>query len=166
MAWSVQQALLLDVLAAVGVHLYCRKHEPEDYWKLFAVLVSLPLVPASLFLTHTSFLTSLAIAFSVFFSALLCSITLYRISPLHPLARYPGPLLWRITKFSAAWYGGHGTYHIKLKQLHDYYGPIVRIGPNELSIIQADLIPYILGAQGMPKGPRTHSVCSGLGATD
>lgn len=29
-------------------------------------------------------------------------------------------------------------------------------GPNELSIVQADLIPHILGAQGMPKGPRMY----------
>ncbi|KAJ3537482.1 hypothetical protein NMY22_g5572 [Coprinellus aureogranulatus] len=144
MAWSVQQALLLDVLAAVGVHLYCRKHEPEDYWKLFVVLVSLPLVPASLLLTHfPSILTSLAIAFSVFFSALLCSITIYRVSPLHPLAKYPGPLMWRITKFSAAWYGGQGTYHIKLKQLHNYYGPIERREcPKDLV-----RIPYVLGSE-------------------
>ncbi|TEB30428.1 high nitrogen upregulated cytochrome P450 monooxygenase 2 [Coprinellus micaceus] len=154
MVWSVHQALIVDALAAVGVHLYCRKNEPEDYWKLSAVLLALPLVPASLLTHHIpSLLLCLFIAFAVFFAALFSSMMLYRISPLHPLAGYPGPLLWRVTKFSAAYYGAFGKYHIKLKQLHDRYGPIVRIGPNELSIVQVELIPQILGSQGMPKGP-------------
>ncbi|TFK24880.1 high nitrogen upregulated cytochrome P450 monooxygenase 2 [Coprinopsis marcescibilis] len=77
---------------------------------------------------------------------------LYRISPLHPLAGYPGPLLWRITKFAPAWYGAKGKHHLQLKKLHERYGPIVRIGPNELSIVDKDMIPFILGNQGMPKG--------------
>ncbi|KXN90423.1 Cytochrome P450 67 [Leucoagaricus sp. SymC.cos] len=34
-----------------------------------------------------------------------------------------------------------------------HYGPIVRTGPNELAVIDKELIPHILGAHGMPKGP-------------
>ncbi|EAU87606.2 high nitrogen upregulated cytochrome P450 monooxygenase 2 [Coprinopsis cinerea okayama7 len=96
---------------------------------------------------------AIGLAFLIFFSTLFSSIVLYRVSPLHPLAGYPGPLLWRITKFAPAWYGHKGKHHIQLKKLHERYGPIVRIGPNELSIVDKDLIPFILGAQGMPKGP-------------
>ena len=92
-------------------------------------MLALPLVPASLLSHHIpSLLSCLFIAFAVFFTALFSSMTLYRISPLHPLAGNPGPLLWRVTKFSAAYYGAFGKYHIKLKQLHERYGPIVRIG--------------------------------------
>ena len=65
-----------------------------------------------------------------------------------------------------------GRSHIYYKKLHDKYGPVVRIGeslfdifaydvfnwlyvlgPNELSIVNVELIPYIIGPQGLPKGP-------------
>ncbi|PVH94810.1 cytochrome P450 ClCP1 [Periconia macrospinosa] len=53
----------------------------------------------------------------------------------HPLARFRGPLLWRAFQFPslAAMLGGKMPY--KVKMLHDQYGSIVRIAPNELSII-------------------------------
>lgn len=146
--------MIVDALAGIGTHLYCRRHEPENYWKLLGFLGSVPLFPAYLLGPHyNSLLYCYAISATVFLSSLLISIVSYRLSPLHPLAGHRGPILWRVTKFSAAYYGSFGKYHIKLKQLHDEYGPIVRIGPNELSIIQADMIPHILGTHGMPKGP-------------
>ncbi|KAJ3508424.1 hypothetical protein NLJ89_g5763 [Agrocybe chaxingu] len=37
--------------------------------------------------------------------------------------------------------------------MHDAYGPIVRIGPNEISVTEVDMLPNILGTSGMPKGP-------------
>lgn len=88
------------------------------------------------------------------------------------MAKYPGPLLCKLSKFRLAWLFHQGKVHLYLKKLHDKYGPIVRIGkfysvftsagfanarvvqgPNELSIIEVDLLPHILGQQGMPKGP-------------
>ena len=75
-----------------------------------------------------------------------------------------------------AWISFGGRTHIYYKGLHDKYGPIVRIGevlfdifnwkkkknvfnrlyvlgPNELSIVDVELIPFIFGPQGLPKGP-------------
>ncbi|KAK1226653.1 hypothetical protein PQX77_010365 [Marasmius sp. AFHP31] len=43
--------------------------------------------------------------------------------------------------------------HVKLLELHRQYGPIVRIGPNELSICDVDAIQPVLGNNGMGKGP-------------
>ncbi|KAF2641485.1 cytochrome P450 ClCP1 [Massarina eburnea CBS 473.64] len=60
--------------------------------------------------------------------------TLYNLF-FHPLASYKGPLLWRAFQFPslAAMLGGNMPYRVK--ELHDQYGPIVRVAPNELSII-------------------------------
>ncbi|KAF8515285.1 cytochrome P450 [Gautieria morchelliformis] len=75
----------------------------------------------------------LALAGIYAFSALLCTIA-YRLSPFHPLARYPGPRLWWISSLRLAYVSFHGRRHFILHALHAKYGPFVRIGPNALSI--------------------------------
>jgi len=50
-----------------------------------------------------------------------------------------------------------GRRHVYLKQLHDEYGPHVRIGPNELSFCDANAIQPVMGTDGMPKGPKLES---------
>lgn len=57
------------------------------------------------------------------------SITVYRLSPWHPLAKFPGPTLARISK----WFMVHrilvkGGRHTMLRELHERHGPYVRIG--------------------------------------
>lgn len=56
----------------------------------------------------------------------------------HPLRSFPGPKTWAASRvpFSLAQIGGKP--HKKLLELHDKYGPIVRIADNELSFILAD----------------------------
>ncbi|KAF2115522.1 cytochrome P450 [Lophiotrema nucula] len=51
----------------------------------------------------------------------------------HPLAKFPGPLLWRGSRlpYMRAVWGGHFPYEIQ--KLHAQYGNIVRTAPNELS---------------------------------
>ena len=78
----------------------------------------------------------------------------------------------KITKLWGTWIAYKRKTHIYLKELHDRYGSTIRIGepftkildgielqriwsgPNELSTVEKDLIPLILGDRGMPKGPR------------
>ena len=38
--------------------------------------------------------------------------------------------------------------------IEDVFNWLYVLGPNELSIINVELIPYIFGPQGLPKGPR------------
>ncbi|KAL1610836.1 hypothetical protein SLS60_002507, partial [Paraconiothyrium brasiliense] len=52
---------------------------------------------------------------------------------IHPLRRYPGPLLWTAFRFPYVIAVHSGDIHRRLKAIHDRYGPIVRIAPNELS---------------------------------
>ncbi|KAI0382249.1 putative cytochrome P450 [Hypomontagnella monticulosa] len=52
----------------------------------------------------------------------------------HPLADFPGPRLAAATVWYEFYYDGikGGQYTFKIQELHDKYGPIVRISPNEL----------------------------------
>ncbi|PSN71985.1 benzoate 4-monooxygenase cytochrome P450 [Corynespora cassiicola Philippines] len=52
---------------------------------------------------------------------------------LHPLRQYPGPTLWNAYRVPYIISFHRGEIHRKMKEMHDKYGPIVRIAPNELS---------------------------------
>jgi hypothetical protein len=70
----------------------------------------------------------------------------------HPLAKYPGPFLACLTNFWKAYqYWSLGFHHYML-DLHEKYGPIVRIGPNDLSFNGAEAIaPIYKSGRQMPK---------------
>ena len=55
----------------------------------------------------------------------------------HPLAKFPGPKKAAIAPFWAMkhWVSGDNLWRIK--ELHDKYGPVVRIAPNQLSFCSA-----------------------------
>jgi cytochrome P450 len=53
----------------------------------------------------------------------------------HPLSRYPGPKYLAISALPQLYYQNLlGTFYKDIKKLHDQYGNIVRVAPNELSI--------------------------------
>lgn len=52
---------------------------------------------------------------------------------LHPLRKYPGPKLWAISRIPWNWVNLHGRLAWRLRELHQQYGPVVRIAPDELS---------------------------------
>lgn len=64
---------------------------------------------------------------------------IYRLT-YHPLARFPGPRLAAITMMYAGSYDlpFASSFCKDLPRLHDEYGPIVRIRPNELHIRDMD----------------------------
>ncbi|KAL1598668.1 hypothetical protein SLS60_007808 [Paraconiothyrium brasiliense] len=53
-----------------------------------------------------------------------------------PLAKFPGPKIAAVTSWYEFYhdYFRRGKYVFKIKEMHDRYGPIVRITPHELSI--------------------------------
>ncbi|KAF2107670.1 cytochrome P450 [Lophiotrema nucula] len=63
------------------------------------------------------------------------SLVVYRLY-LHPLAKFPGPRLAAITSWYEAYYEIvlKGQYSRKISELHDIYGPILRVTPHEIHI--------------------------------
>ncbi|PLB55889.1 benzoate 4-monooxygenase cytochrome P450 [Aspergillus steynii IBT 23096] len=63
----------------------------------------------------------------------------------HPLSKYPGPRLAALSHFCQSYWTFTGTLHSKLKDLHDQYGEVVRIGPNMLVYRNAQAWKNICG---------------------
>ncbi|KAF8573683.1 cytochrome P450 [Ramaria rubella] len=137
------------VALGIFVHQIFRTREPKANISTILFLISAPLV---------TWIISPHSWGNIWFHYLICYISCvlstvsYRISPLHPLSSFPGPLHLRLTRFSGVPMSARGNQHLVLKELHDQYGPFVRIGPNELSICEAGAVKDVLGAEGLPKG--------------
>lgn len=94
-----------------------------------ALLVIAPAALVPLFTVHfASVILATAVAFAMYTTALLSSLTFYRLSPFHPLAKYPGPIACKLSKLWLSWICLSGKQHIYYFHLHEKYGDIVRIG--------------------------------------
>jgi len=51
----------------------------------------------------------------------------------HPLARFPGPKLWAISRLPFVVNLLHGSLIKRQRQLHEQYGDVVRMAPDEIS---------------------------------
>ena len=75
----------------------------------------------------------------------------------HPLSNYPGPRLWAISRIPYVWTLAKGNLTQRTKELHDRYGHVVRIAPNELSFIDGqawqDIYAHHQGRPNFPKNP-------------
>ena len=93
------------------------------------LLAVAPAIPTYFLIANLeSRVLAILLAYGLFYVALVSSIVLYRISPFHPLAKYPGPISLKISKFVAMYRGLGGKQHIYFKKLHAKYGPYVRVG--------------------------------------
>ncbi|KAK6988925.1 cytochrome P450 [Favolaschia claudopus] len=63
-----------------------------------------------------------------------------------------GPTIGKITQLWTFWKTLQGYKYLYHKSLHDRYGAYVRIGPNEISVIDAPAVRKILGRGGLEKG--------------
>ncbi|CAK5277509.1 unnamed protein product [Mycena citricolor] len=88
--------------------------------------------------------------YAAFIGSLTLSIVLYRLSPWHPLASVPGPALYKISKVWSLRDVARGDSHRVIRRMHNQYGPVVRTGPNEVSIVHTDAVKVVLGT--FPKG--------------
>ncbi|KAL0060261.1 hypothetical protein AAF712_012947 [Marasmius tenuissimus] len=139
-------------------HFYFKRHEPVRTTVIHTALVLLLEPAIQLFVLQRIAsidisVANVTLAYLVFFSSLAMSIVLYRISPFHPLAKIPGPVIFKITKFWRMYICWTGQQHFVVMDLHRRYGPIVRTGPNEISVIDLASVKAVLGSEGLPKGP-------------
>jgi hypothetical protein len=73
--------------------------------------------------------STVALAAGAFY---LIAVVIYRLY-FHPLARFPGPILARLTPIPCVIALLRGRMPMWVKHCHDQYGPVVRVSPNELS---------------------------------
>jgi len=85
--------------------------------------------------------------YAIFYTTLISSVVLYRLSPFHPLAKYPGPTLAKVSNLwfvsirgsalkcerlisclPKAYLGWQGRQHVHYMNLHKKYGDVVRVG--------------------------------------
>ncbi|KAJ7183184.1 cytochrome P450 [Mycena filopes] len=164
----------LIIFAALGSHIIFNRLEPQSVPAFASLLVLPPLfLSIVLFDPVHGFLATAGITFLAYLATLTSSVVLYRLSPLHPLAAYPGPLMCKVTKLWLAGIAMGGKQHIYYRDLQKKYGDIVRVGPNELSFFNSSAISPMLGTKGMPKGhwwdgrmPENKTVRSLLGLRD
>lgn len=76
---------------------------------------------------------------AVHLGSLTVATVLYRLSPLHPLAKFPGPTLYKISSLRYAQVVASGWRHKVIQSLHQQYGDIVRIGERLEKFCTGDL---------------------------
>ncbi|KXH53894.1 cytochrome P-450 [Colletotrichum salicis] len=81
---------------------------------------------------------------SLVFSAFVVSRTIYNVY-FHPLSRYPGPRLWAASRLPWNTVNLQGNLAWKIRELHEKYGPVVRIAPDELSYTSSTAWKKIYG---------------------
>lgn len=75
----------------------------------------------------------------------------------HPLAKFPGPTTWAISRIPFIRAMQSGTLVHRIAAIHAQYGPVVRLAPNELSFIDPaacrDIYAARSGKPNFPKNP-------------
>ena len=97
----------------------------QHFWLL---VVPPSLIIVLLLSPHHAPVRATALAFGLHYATIIGATLIYRASPWHPLAQYPGPFTFRLSKLALAWATSDGKQFEHLKRLHDTYGDIVRIG--------------------------------------
>ena len=130
------------------MHRFFQKFEPRSPGTYAFLLLIVPAVVSGVFVKGaSSVLSPLFRTYVIFYTSLISSVVLYRLSPFHPLARYPGPTLAKISKLrfvsirgsavkcstlisllSKAYLGWQGKQHVYYRDLHKKYGDVVRVG--------------------------------------
>ncbi|EKM55975.1 uncharacterized protein PHACADRAFT_209483 [Phanerochaete carnosa HHB-10118-sp] len=144
---TTNQWMLAVAACALVTHWIFNRWEPTDIPTLFILLLLAPAAASTLLIQHHGVTYGVALTFFTYHASLLSSITVYRISPFHPLARYPGPLLAKVTRWYLTFIAVGGRQHVVTRRLFEQYGDAVRIQFRDASVLQT-----MMGPKGMPKG--------------
>ncbi|KAL6703424.1 hypothetical protein ACN47E_009683 [Coniothyrium glycines] len=85
---------------------------------------------------------------------------LYNISSLHPLAHIPGPKLAAATYLPEFYHDvvRFGCYTKEIRRMHEQYGPIVRINPNEVHCNDIRFAEEIYAVGGRKRDKPVHQI--------
>ena len=83
----------------------------------------------------------------------------------HPLSRFPGSKLWTATRFTYVLSLWSGKLAADVRDLHQKYGEVIRIAPDEISFARSDVWHDIYsnspGSLAFPKSRLWHGVTPG-----
>jgi hypothetical protein len=132
-------------------HAIVHRQQPSSLSQFALLLFALPAAVSATFASSSlsSFLFGFLRALPVYWLSLSASVVAYRLSPFHPLAKYPGPILCRVSRFWATRVSLSGDQHLVSHQLFEQYGDVVRTGPDHLIIRDVSAIPVVLGGRNM-----------------
>ncbi|GJE94949.1 cytochrome P450 [Phanerochaete sordida] len=138
--------------ASLACYLIYKNFEPNNVPAHAALLLG---VPALLVYALGAQLSPLqrAAVFAAHWALLLACTAAYRLSPLHPLAQYPGPAHAKLSNITRAYLSARGDIYRVIRAWHDQYGDVVRIGPNELSFRTVDALQPVYNKEYTQKGP-------------
>ncbi|KAE8133593.1 cytochrome P450 [Aspergillus pseudotamarii] len=105
----------------------------------------------------------MALSFSIYtIFSLVLSVIAWKIfynRHLHPLSCYPGPFIWTVSRVPYAAYYAQGKLHRRVQLLHDQYGDVVRVAPDELSYRNQQAWKDIHGhSRNFPKDMRFYHI--------
>ena len=72
----------------------------------------------------------------------------------HPLKSFPGPILNRLTRLVWVYHICIGDWVLQVSAMHEKYGPVVRVAPDELSFIDPIAWKDIYGSQPSGELPK------------
>ncbi|KAI0752497.1 high nitrogen upregulated cytochrome P450 monooxygenase 2 [Daedaleopsis nitida] len=156
MGFDLAHLAVLVVPVAAASHHVLRRYETNFIPLHAALLLGPPAILAAFLRTSSqgaSEKPSYTLLLAIHLVTVVSLVVGYRLSSLHPLSRYPGPLASRISMLIPAWNSIAGHQMRYNDALHAEYGYVVRTGPNQLSIADPALVPALLGPSGVPKGP-------------
>jgi tryprostatin B 6-hydroxylase len=142
--------LVAAVLGALSFIIYFHHGEHHLYGARYFTTFVLTCASSTGYLTwiqghglDEALITTIQIAAS-FLLGLYTTCILYRISPLHPLHKFPGPFsaqissLWLCFQVST-----QKQAHLTILNAHQKYGKIVRVGSNDLSVIHPKAVEKV-----------------------
>ena len=117
------------------MYLVYKRYEPGRTLYHSVFLLALP----GLLVSHThryyqhdsssrSLAKTAAATYATYWGTILGLMTAYRLSPFHPLAKFPGPFFAKLSKLYMSYVVTQGAAHEAVRRWHAQYGDVVRIG--------------------------------------
>jgi len=78
--------------------------------------------------SFSSALYSSSVAIGAYITTIAFLTVAYRLSPFHPLARFPGPILYKVSTLRLGLLTASGHRSFAIRELHKRYGDFVRTG--------------------------------------
>jgi len=97
---------------------------------------------------------------SVLLPTVLLAYVVYQ-TTFHPLAKVPGPFWAKLSRLWMVRRSRDGDMHRRMIALHERLGPLVRTGPNEVSVSDPNAIKQIYGAGSRYRKSDWYSVWQG-----